>query len=78
MSARKEHSLSSQVCVWLTQPSDKIHYVCNNSSLSGGHRLQIMYIVWGHRSLVGKVCKKTHKLQVTAHRLQQKKNEDPI
>lgn len=75
-STRKEHSLSSQVSGWLTQPSNKIHYACNNSSLSGGHRLQIMYIVWGHRSLVGTVCKKikTDNLQseVTAHRLQKK------
>ena len=57
-STRKEHSLGSQVSVWLTQASNKIHYVCNNRSVSGGHRLQIMYSVWDHRSLVGTVCKK--------------------
>jgi hypothetical protein len=37
-STRKEHSLGSQVYVWLTRVWNEIHYVCNNSSLSGGHR----------------------------------------
>jgi hypothetical protein len=72
LSTRKEHSLGSEVSVWLTQPSNKIRYICNNCSLSGGHRLQIMYSVWDHRSLLVESAKKMQS-EVAAHRLQKKK-----
>jgi len=77
-STREENSLGLQASVWLTEPANKIHYACNNFLLSGGHRLQIMCSVWGHRSMVGTVYQKkknSYNLhsEVTAQYLQKKK-----